>query len=257
MIRNFILILLTLAISLGITAQSDLPERPQPARLYNNLSMYPNFMSDAEAYELEIELDRFADSTSNQIVVLVVDDLLDLEPWDYAAKIIDKWGIGQIDEDNGVVILIKPTGAKGERKIFIGTGRGLEAAIPDATCKEIVDQEMIPFFKEKRFYAGITTALEVIKSLAKGEYDSAAYAKKNKQNDSVAFVFIALFIVLIWFLISRNGRGGGGFSSGGYYRSGGWGSGFGGFSSGGGSSSGWGGGFGGGSSGGGGAGGSW
>ena len=253
MIKSLILILFAWVYGVNVMAQTDLPERPQPARLYNNLSMYPNFMSDAEAYELEIELDRFADSTSNQIVVLVVDDLLGLEPWDYASQIIDKWGIGQIDEDNGVVVLIKPTGSKGERKIFIGTGRGLEAVIPDATCKEIVDQEMIPHFKEKRFYVGITSALDVIKALAKGEFNSAEYAKKNKGKQSIAVVFIALFVIIIWFLMSRNGRGGG-FSSGGYYRSRGWGGGFGGGS---GSSGGWGGGFGGGSSGGGGAGGSW
>jgi uncharacterized protein len=251
------LIAFSFLLALCSYAQSDLPKRPDPPRLYNNLSVeFPNFISKAESDLLERELSQFADSTSNQIAILVVDDLNGYEPWEFASRVIDKWGIGQAKEDNGVLILIKPTGGKNERKVYIATGRGLEGAIPDITCKAIVDNELLPAFRENEYQRGIGAAIKVIKSLAIGEYNSDAYAK-SKKNDELPGALVAIFIILvIIFLIFRNRGGdgltmgaggiffGGGF--GGHHRGFGSGGGFGGF-----------GGFGGGSSGGGGSGGSW
>ncbi|MEY4571486.1 MAG: hypothetical protein RLZ10_697 [Bacteroidota bacterium] len=250
-------ILVAILFSLNLNAQDDLPERPQPPRLFNNLSTeFPELIPTAEAQELEKELAMFADSTSNQIAVLIVDGLKGYEPWEFASRVIDKWGIGQEKEDNGVLILIKPTGSKNERKVFIGTGRGLEGAIPDLTCKEIVEKEMIPRFREEAYAEGILAAVKVLKSLAVGEYNSDAYSKKNQENELPGALAALFIIAIVLILIMRNRGGGGGFTMGGggiffgggfgghHGRSGG--GGFGGF-----------GGFGGGSSGGGGAGGSW
>ncbi len=248
-------------LSSALMAQSDIPEKPSPERLYNNLSKeMPDFLDASQAKALEDRLVQFAESTSNQIVVVVVDDLSGFEPWDYATRLGDKWGIGHQKEDNGIVLLIKPTGGKGERKTFIATGRGLEGAIPDYTCSEIVDNELLPNFKNGDYYSGIIAALDVLESLSKGEYNSDQYSSKNKKRDGVATVIIVMIIIVIVIIvIVRNGKGGGGFTMGGggvFMGGGGWG---GGYRSSGGSS--WGGGgfggFGGGSFGGGGSGGSW
>jgi uncharacterized protein len=247
-------ILFAFLFSFNLNAQDDLPKRPQPPKLYNNLSKeFPNFISEQEARELEMELAVFADSTSNQIAVLIVDELNGYEPWDYASKIIDSWGIGQAKEDNGVLILIKPTGSKNERKVYIGTGRGLEGAIPDITCKDIVDNEILPAFRKEEYYRGLSAAVKVIKSLAIGEYNSDAYARKNNK-DELPGALVAIFIILLVVLLIFRNRGGGGFTmgGGGIFFGGGFGGHHRGFGSGGGF-----GGFGGGSSGGGGAGGSW
>ncbi|MCE2712314.1 MAG: TPM domain-containing protein [Cryomorphaceae bacterium] len=232
-----------------VFGQDELPERPLPPRLVNNLSKeFPELISKADAKQLENELEKFADSTSNQIAVLIVDDLHGFEPWEYTSRVIDKWGIGQEKEDNGVLILIKPTGAKNERKVFIGTGRGLEGAIPDLTCKEIVENEMIPYFKQEAYIDGISAAVKVLKSLAVGEYNSDAYSKGNSESD-LPEALTVIFMVIVLVLILYGKRGGGGITMGGggiFFGGGGHRGGSGGF-----------GGFGGGSSGGGGAGGSW
>lgn len=253
------LLLLFSIISVLSFGQSGIPDAPNPPKLYNNLSkQFPKFLSDVEAIQLENDLVKFAEETSNQIVVVVVDDLAGYEPVEFAYKIGDKWKVGHEKEDNGIVILIKPTGGKGERKTFIATGRGLEGAIPDYTCKEIVDNEMLPNFRNEEYYKGITSALTVLKSLSKGDYNSNQYAKKNKKKDSVVTVIIVLVVIMIVVVIISKGRGNGGgrgftMGAGGlFFGSGHSGSGFGGGSSGGGF-----GGFGGGSFGGGGSGGSW
>ena len=55
----------------------ELPAKPSPFRLYNNLSQaMPEFISSVEAKQLERRLQAFDDSTGNQIVVIIIDDLL-------------------------------------------------------------------------------------------------------------------------------------------------------------------------------------
>lgn len=258
--KNIALVILIGFISFFGNAQKGIPGPTN--KLYNNFSTQaPNFLSSAEAADLEQDLEDFAKNTSNQIVVIVVDDLAGYTPVEYAAKLGDQWGVGQGKEDNGIVIVIKPTGGQGERQTFIATGRGLEGAIPDYTCKEIVDNEMLPNFKNGEYYKGIKSAVKVLEKLSKGEYNKDQYSKKNSKKNNIVVVLIILFVIILVVIAIARGKGGGGggrgftmgssgiFFGGGGYRGGG---GFGGGSSGGGF-----GGFGGGSFGGGGAGGSW
>ena len=249
---------LLLLLSAYVFAQSDgLPERPSPNRLVNNLSVeFPNFLSSSEQAQLENKLANFANETSNQIAVVIVDDLGGLEPWDFATRVHQKWGVGQAKEDNGVLILIKPTGGQGQRKVHISVGYGLEGAIPDATANQISDNELGPGLATGNYYQALDKATDVIMSIAKGEYNSDAYAKKHSKGFPMRVIIPLIFLIL--FIIFRSSKGGGsggmsmgtGFLLGSMFRGGG-GGGFGGGSSGGF------GGFGGGGAGGGGAGGSW
>ncbi|MBU2019882.1 MAG: TPM domain-containing protein [Bacteroidetes bacterium] len=254
---------LTFLIPLLIFGQQDLvPEAPKPARLVNNLSTeFPNFISQQEASQLEQKLQEFARATSNQIVVVIVDDLNGLEPWSYATELGQKWKVGQANEDNGIVLLIKPTGGEGQRKTHIGVGYGLEGAIPDATSKQIVENELIPSFKNQQFYEGIDRATTILMKLAIGEYNKDTYSqtlRKNEKKQRLIMAILVLIGIVLFVIINRRGGGGGmTMSSGGFFLGalGGMGG------RGGGSSGGFGGGgfggFGGGGFGGGGAGGSW
>lgn len=255
-----ILFFLLIPILPSFGQEDGIPDAPNPPRLVNNLSKeFPNFISGAEQELLEQKLETFANETSNQIVIVIVDDLNGYEPVQFATEIGEKWKVGHEKEDNGIVILIKPTGGQGERKFFIATGKGLEGAIPDYTCREIEQNELIPNLKKGDFYAALDQTTTVLMSLAKGEYNSKQYAKKHGGQFSLFKIIVILIIIIIFFIsmFKRGGGRGNGFTmgSGGMF--------FGGFSSGsgfgGGSSSGGGGfgGFGGGGFGGGGSGGSW
>ncbi len=258
------ILLFLLFISSFAFAQSDkyIPERPNPPRLVNNLSKeFPNFLSSQEESQLESKLKNFARETSNQIVVIIVDDLGGLEAYDYATRLGQKWGVGQKKEDNGIVILLKPTQP---HELFIAPGYGLQGAIPDLTTKQIRENEMNPYLKAGQNYTALDKGTDVLMSLSKGEYNSDAYGKKHS-NKMPGAEFIIIIIIIIIFIIMRASKGGnggdrGGLSMGtGFFLGSMFGSGFGG---GGGSSSSSGdsggfGGFGGGSFGGGGSGGSW
>lgn len=250
-------LMLLLLVSQSAFAQSEgLPEKPNPPRLVNNLSQeFPDFFSAEETATLESKLEELSNTSSNQIVVVVVDDLNDMEPWSYATELGQKWGVGQGKDDNGIVILIKPTKSGIGRKTFIAVGYGLEGVIPDLTANRIVEEEINPLLKEGRNFEALNKGTDVLIALAKGEYNYKTYDKSSKKLPG-SLIFKLIVIILVIILLSRKNRGGGmTIGRGGVFMGPMFG-GFGGGSGGGGSSGGF-GGFGGGGFGGGGSGGSW
>ncbi len=239
--------------------RAQLPERPSPPKLYNNLSQnFPDFLNGQEAAQLEEKLEQFSNETSNQICVVIVDDLGDYDPSDYANKLFNSWGIGQKGVNNGIVVLVQLNATKGGRD-FIEVGSGLEGAIPDLATKRVREEELEPNLKSGQHFAALNNTVERLMQLAKGEVNEKNYTRQSGRGKTKMSTIIIIIIIIV-FVILRNLFGGGGgttFSRGGRTYWGGFG-GFGGGGFGGGSSGGGGfGGFGGGSSGGGGSGGSW
>lgn len=252
-----LLLIFSLLLSVCVYAQVEkvIPARPSPPKLVNDLA---GLLTDYQVKDLERKLVAYDDSTSNQIAIVIVKSLDDYSANEYAVALGRKWGIGNKDFNNGVVVLISTGGGEGNRDAYIAPGYGLEGAIPDITAKAIVDNELIPNFKEKNYYRGLNQATDAIIKAAAGEYKAPAnYGSKKRKGVGLGTI---IFIIILLLVIFGGGAAGGGtyVSRGGF---GGWrgGSGWsgGGWSGGGGGSSGGFGGFGGGSFGGGGAGGKW
>ncbi len=158
-------------------------------------------LTDGEENQLNRKLASFAAQTSNQIVVVIVDDICGDAPWHYATELGHAWGVGQDKFDNGIVILVKPSGGQGQRKSHIAVGYGLGGAIPDITAKQIVERELIPNFANGSFYKGLDEGTSVLMSLAQGEYNSDAYAQKaSKPLGKGVLIWV---IIMFFFVISR------------------------------------------------------
>ncbi|NVO02232.1 MAG: TPM domain-containing protein [Bacteroidetes bacterium] len=204
--QNFFLKLFLIAIFpffgiLTLNAQ-NFPERPSPPKLVNDFS---GILNSDEAKTLEEKLVKFNDSTSTQIAVVTLNDIEGMDKAEYAQRLAEKWGIGQKGKSNGILILIKPTGGKGQKQAYIAVGYGLEPVIPDAIAKRIVENEMIPNFKNNNFYKGIDKATNVLISLAKKEFTAAQYQKKYEKSAWLKYLpFIA--IILIFLLLKIVGR---------------------------------------------------
>lgn len=259
MIRHLIL---TLALVLGsllpgrIQAQT-LPPAPDPPRLVNDLA---GLLTPQELAALEAKLVAYEDSTSTQMLVVLVPDLGGWEISEFAFAIGDAWGVGQQKLDNGLVLAV----SRDDRKVFVAPGRGLEGALPDVLCKRIVDNILVPAFREGQFHAGIDRAIDAAILAIGGEFVREVQEPETPVGALVIlFIFLVLLIVVVISMIRYGSHHGGTIHHGGWggpvitggrgFGGGGWGSGgFGGGGGGGGF-----GGFGGGSFGGGGAGGSW
>lgn len=253
----------TLLAAVPLWLCAEVPPRPEPPRLYNNLSReFPDFLSPQEAAALEAKLQQFSNETSNQICVVIVDDLNGTDAGSYAFEIGNKWGVGQKGFNNGIVVLVKPTGGSGGRDLFIATGYGLEGAIPDLMTKRVREDHMYPHLKAGRNFDALNEGVTALMQLAKGEYNQKDKRRTGKKQKGGGLIAIIVIIVVI--LIIRNFfGGGGGFTYSKRGRNVFWGGGFGGLGGFGGGGRGWGGGgggfggFGGGGFGGGGSGGKW
>lgn len=245
-------IIVSVFISEAGTAQYDIPTTPkEQTSLYDYIDLF----TPAQQTALENKLIRYADSTSTQIVMVVINSTQGEDISLLGAKWGQKWGVGQAEKDNGIFIIL----AKGDRRVDINTGYGIEYLISDRTAEQIINRVMIPRFKENNYYAGLDQGADAIFTALKGEYKEEREFKDN--DNSIFIVVMIIFFIIILILRARGGgKGGGGslldviiLSSMG--RTGG----FGGSSSGGGSFGGGGfsGGFGGGGFGGGGASGGW
>jgi uncharacterized protein len=235
----------------------EVPPKPAPPRLVND---YTGILSRSEAETLERKLVAYNDSTSTQIAIVVEQSLEGDDDFDYSYRLASAWGIGGKENSNGILIYV----ALDDRKIRIQTGYGTEGFLPDAMAKRIIEQVIVPSFRQQSYFQGFDRATDIIIQLGKGEYVNEGDSEDGFPWQALLFIIIFIIIIII---ISR-GSGGGGYYRGGRYDSGGgWiifgpGSGSGGGSNwGGGGGGGFGGGgfggFGGGGFGGGGAGGSW
>lgn len=203
-------IVLGILFLLGLIANAQVAERPSPQRLYNNLSKeFPDFISADQAAVLEEKLEVFSNETSNQICIVIVDDLNGYEAGQYATELGNKWGVGKKDKNNGVVILIKPTGGKGQRSLFISVGYGLEGAIPDLATKRIRDEEMYPYMAQGQFYEALDNATNKLMQLAKGEINVKDYTRRRNEEGGGLLTFIILAVIIL-IMIIRMFRGGGG-----------------------------------------------
>lgn len=184
----------------------QIPSRPVPPRLVND---FTNTLTSSQENRLEQKLVAYNDTTSTQIAVVFINDLQGTTAADFAYQLGEKWGVGT-KENNGIVILVKPKNdTKGE--VFISVGYGLEQYIPDAIAKRIIENEMIPAFKENDYYSGVDKAVDIIINLASGAFSAEEYS----DNDAEIFIlifFIFIIVVMIIF-ISLAGKAGKTYSS--------------------------------------------
>ena len=192
----------------AFTAQAQVPARPNPPRLVND---FAGILGDCQW--LEDSLERIAMETSNQICVVTMNDFGGYDKAWMAYSIGEKWGVGKKGNNNGVVILIKPKTQDGKGEAFIAPGYGLEGAITDATSTRIVNQEMIPHFKENDYLGGVWAGAQVVRDLAIGEYNEEDYVQQGGDDEAlfalIMFMFIFIFALFLY-LAHKSNQGNGG-----------------------------------------------
>lgn len=217
------LIISLLLITLSLSGQ-DIPEPMSPPRLVNDFS---NIFDNSQRNDLEQMLRNYNDTTSTQIYVVTVNDLQGYAVSDYAVQMGEKWGIGQKDKNNGVLILIKPRIGNNRGQVFIATGYGVEHILTDGRCGRIIDNYMIPYLQDGDYYNASKSAVQVIIEYLSGEFDAD---KEEEGYSTMSLIFNILFIIGIIYLlykISKNNGSGGNSSS----RGGGFGRGYRGYNS--------------------------
>jgi uncharacterized protein len=188
---------------------------------------------------VEALLAELQQKTGAEVAVVTLTTLDDGEPADFANRLFERWGIGPADSDRGILLLT----AIEDRAVQIEVGYGLEPLITDAGAGRILDEQVLPYFRQMRYgeglAAGAATLARIVAEDAGVELTGQSAVPTRPQEESrsplggvLRLLFLLLLIPIIirnpWLALlllsggGRHNRGGGGFGRGG-------GGGFGGF----------------------------
>ncbi|WP_158974398.1 YgcG family protein [Cellulophaga sp. L1A9] len=201
--KAFILFLFLSTLAFG---QFTIPDKPS---VQEGVYDYIALLSTSQKNNLVQKLKNYADSTSTQIVVVIIATTKGEEINYLGAQWGQKWGIGQRDTDNGILVIL----AKDDRKVAINTGYGVEGSLTDAMSKRIIEQIIIPEFKTGDYYSGLNKGADAIFSVLTGEFQEDRTFNNTSFPFQNLFPFV-IFIVIIIILSNKNKRNGGGKNGG-------------------------------------------
>ncbi len=221
-----------------------------------------NILSPATEQQMTAKLQTLEQQTTRQVVVVTLPDLQGYEIEEYGYQLGRHWKIGQAKEDNGALFIVAPS----DRKVRIEVGYGLEPVITDALSSVILQEQVLPRFRDGDMEAGVVAGTDAIvqqlslpDDQAKAVVAQAAVPAAEPGIPPFAMLFIMFMIFMMlsgmfgrrrrrglasalpWIILSGMGSGGGrsDWSGGGGFGGGGGFSGGGGSFGGGGASGGW------------------
>ncbi|MDD1622794.1 MAG: YgcG family protein [Methylococcaceae bacterium] len=124
-----------------------------------------NTLNETQQSVLEDRLAAFERQKGSQIAVLIVPTTQPEDIAQYSIRVVEQWKLGRKGVDDGVLMLV----AKNDRTTRIEVGYGLEGVIPDAIAKRIIEEIMVPKFRQGDYSGGINAGVDSMIGLINGE----------------------------------------------------------------------------------------
>jgi uncharacterized protein len=135
--------------------------KPRP-KTFTPVNDFAGMLSKEEKAMLSKKLLQYRDSSTNVIVIITQKTLKDsisgevYQLEEVAKHYFNNWGIGLKEKNNGVLFFV----VKDDRKIRIATGLGVEDILTNEDCQQIIDDNIVPNFKNKAYYKGLDEAID-------------------------------------------------------------------------------------------------
>ncbi len=130
----------------------------------NDFASILDVSTESDLYNM---INTLENDTSAEIAVVTIESLQGITIEEYAVELFEKWGIGKEEKDNGLLFLV----AVEEREVRIEVGYGLEGVITDLEAGNIINDIMVPNFKNGDFGKGIYDAVLTASNQIYGEED--------------------------------------------------------------------------------------
>jgi len=210
---------LLLLLPSGAASQPKAP--PPPKRFFTDST---GVVPQAVAAQIEQRLQTFQKTSSSQVLVVVADRVpagyTSME--EYTNRTAQAWRVGVKGRDNGVVLFAFLS----DRRVRLEVGYGLEGALPDALASRIINDDIIPRFKERNYGAGLLAGVDGIIRATRGEYRPIVAGRIQAQatavepsplwiravryvslNPLVLFLgFVPFALIMIWYIF-KDGKG--------------------------------------------------
>ena len=149
--------------------------------------------------------------SQRQLVVATVPSLQDRPIEDYGYRLGREWGLGDEERDDGAILLVAPN----ERKVRIEVGYGLEPVLTDGFSTLIVQNIILPRFRDDDLPGGIVAGTDAIidqLQLPAAEAEEVARqadtrAAENDGGFPIGAILWLGFILFFFVLPALGGRG--------------------------------------------------
>lgn len=157
----------------------------------------PNdYISAQDEFKLNKILWKIEKTTTAQVAIVIVKSISNEVPKDFAVKLLKKWGTGQSDKDNGLLILT----VVDQRRTEFEVGYGLEPILTDVICHRIGTEEIVPYFKQGEYGLGLIAASERISQILKNPDVVKEIYSQNINHQNTSFNTNSFFYILILYL---------------------------------------------------------
>ena len=153
MLRSF----LALAAAFAAVIASPLAAQDFP-ELTDRVVDQADLLSPAQEAELTAKLEALEDQSQRQLVVATIPDLQGYDISDYGYRLGRAWVIGDAERNDGALLIVAPN----ERKVRIEVGYGLEGYLTDAYSSLIIQNRILPRFRDGDFPGGINAGTDAI-----------------------------------------------------------------------------------------------
>lgn len=158
----WLVLLLAALLTLPALAQ---PLQPVPALTAQVMDQTGKTLSTAQVQALETRLQALEQDTGAQLVVLVVDRTAPEDIAAYAHRVADSWKLGRKQVGDGLLVVL----AVQDRSVRIEVAKTLEGAVPDLAASRIINQSMVPHFRDGDYAAGLLAGVQRLDALVRGE----------------------------------------------------------------------------------------
>ena len=160
-------------------------------RATGDVNDFAGVLSAVERETLEQRCRELRQRTGSQLAVVVLRSLQGGQVDDFAVKLFKQWGIGQKGKNNGVLLLV----AIDDRKARIEVGYGLEPILPDALAGRVLQQQLFPAFKQQKYAAGLTAAVDRIAAIVEKNEPAPAHLRGKGGGDFAGATCFTLFMI--------------------------------------------------------------
>lgn len=167
---------------------------PAPPRYFND---YAGVVSRPVADQLNAQLEQYERQSSNQLLVAIypkMESSSSVE--DYTVRVAQAWRAGQAGRNNGAVLFAFMQ----EHQLYLQVGYGLEAVLPDALAKRIIEREIVPRFRAGDIDGGMQAAVQAMIAATKGEYKGTGRTQGDRRENSGGVSIITLFVIVMFIL---------------------------------------------------------
>ena len=196
--KSYLKSIVLLLIGINTISPSLAQDSQDVPKLETRVTDLANLLSTSEESFLTRQLEDLENRKGSQLAILTVNSTKPETIEQYSIRVVDQWKLGRGDVDDGVLLLV----AKNDRKVRIEVGYGLEGAIPDAYAKRIINNIIVPHFRDGDYYLGIEEGMEAIIGLIDGEELPEVTSTTTAKNDkTIGLLFFVGIVVLIFIVV--------------------------------------------------------